>query len=355
MQLIKVHCLLVLLVNAHADVIHQSDTDDDAVLNRTDGRRMWALSGLSRLLFRFGTAVDRVSPFVDLTLSAIEYDDPSTQWACGDDCQWYGKTCRNTTATTAECKTIDRPPWYGQHCADANGHCKCYGKVLYGYFGRAWMASLLQEVVAARGFRVVQNVEGGIDCTTEAVGTDPSPGLRKSCRCMMEWDRIPAAGVAVSLKSVHRNGYCANEIDKVVCNRGHVDAWERFKLIPNMDRSGFYLESQRNNKKCLTHSSVANRRLMCPERYPGHGGVTQFDSLILTHYVPEDEYSLRRWGSHRGYCADHCDKFMWWCTNAEMRCDRESANEGSNSWEKFRLTLLDNSRRLGSTPSSVFV
>jgi len=216
------------------------------------------------------------------------------------------------------------------------------------------MASLMQEVVTTRGFRVVQNVEGGMDCSNTAVGTDPSPGLRKSCRCMMEWDRIPDAGVAVSLKSVHRNGYCANEIDKVVCNRGRVDAWERFTLIPNMDRSGFYLSSQRNNKKCLTHSSVAHRRMMCPERYPGNGGVTIYDSLLLTHYVPEDEYTLKRWGSNR-YCADHCDKFMWWCTNAEVRCDRESANEGSNSWEKFKISLLGGSRRLESVDTSMFV
>jgi len=146
--------------------------------NGTEGRRLWALSGLTRAIIYAGRAVDAAAPFVDLTLSAMSYDSPSRQWACGDNCQWYGKTCANTTSTTAECKTIDRAPWYGQHCADEHGHCKCYGKVLYGYFYDRFMTSLMETVVGTAGFRVVQNVEGGIDCTNTAVGVDPAQGLK---------------------------------------------------------------------------------------------------------------------------------------------------------------------------------
>jgi hypothetical protein len=318
--------------------------------NETSSRRLWALSGLTRALMVGGKVLDKASPFVDLAFSALSYDDPRTQFVCGDGCQWYGKNCSSNTS----CASIDRAPWYGQHCADEHGHCKCYGKVLYGYFFERFMHSLLETVVGTTGFRVAQNVEEGIDCTNAAIGHDPTPGTVKSCRCMMEWDRIPDAGVAVSLKSVHKDRFCANEKDKVVCTRGSVGSWERFKLVPNMDRSGFFLRSTRNNRNCLTHYSASKRKLMCPDRYPGHGGVTWFDSLELMHYVPEDQYSLRRLGapSNRGYCSDHCNLIAWWCAGGdEIRCDRDSVDR----WEKFKISLIDDSRRLESNQPPINV
>jgi hypothetical protein len=188
----------------------------------------------------------------------------------------------------------------GKYCKDHNNWISCNANHL-GHQEKFEIKQLFNGTVAIKGGRGHRWCR---DKGTGAVCHDGNYNHRENqwvIECVQHCNGAPpkpkklVPGSIVAFKGGKHNRWCANEMDKWRCNRGHVHQWEKYEVV-SAPGGKYGFKSLRNHRFCADEVN----RLRCNR---GHlGQWEQFQVLDAG-----GGKSLLKGGHHRWskYCIDH--------------------------------------------------
>jgi hypothetical protein len=132
-----------------------------------------------------------------------------------------------------------------------------------------------------------------------------------------DWGKL-VPGMIIALKGGHRNRYCADEGNRIKCNRNSVGGWERFTThAAGKEQGVIALKGGRGKKYCSD-----NHYMQCNSDKIGK-------AEKWTEYNVDKERMAISGGKHGKYCADEINR---------VRCNRG----GIGGWERFRVVCIRN-------------
>jgi len=126
---------------------------------------------------------------------------------------------------------------------------------------------------------------------------------------------VPTGQVSLTGGKSKNTRYCADEGNKVKCNRGHVAGWEKFTLR-SLGNNKYSLQGGKNKRYCADEGG----QVKC-----NRGHVAGWEKFTLKS-LGNNKYSLKGGRGNR-YCADEGNR---------VKCNRGHVA----GWEKFTLTKL---------------